>query len=78
MGQAERAVYISGALIDAPSLLEVECAGRLDATLHPGLRHLLQWLSDLDPRLVPLATCADEVFLLLSTLLHYHYLRQKG
>lgn len=78
MGQAERAVHMSGALSAGPSLLETECASRLDATLHPGLRHLLRWLADCRPRLAPLASCADELYLLLSTLLHYHYLHEKG
>lgn len=73
---AERAVHLSGALTSGPSLLETECAGRLDAALHPGLRHLLSWLAEIRPNLQPIAECADELYLLLSTLLHTHYLNE--
>lgn len=75
---AEGATHMSEILATGPSLLETECADQLDGGLHPGLRHLLLYLAECKPSLRWLRSCCDELHLLLSTLLHYHYLHKYG
>lgn len=81
---AERAVHLSGALtqkVDLPSspLLETVCATRLDSSLHHALRQIVDWLATIKPN--PFASVAeliDEVYLIMSSLLHYHYIENGG